>query len=327
MDFADIIKVIEPDFLALNAEIHASLESKVPLIRQIGDYIISSGGKRLRPIVAIMAAKANGYQGKDHITIAAVVEFLHTSTLLHDDVVDNSHLRRNKPTANNRWGNAAPVLVGDFLLSRAFQLITGLENLRLLKTLSDATIIIAEGEVLQLSNIGNVQLSEATYFDIINYKTAKMFETAAELGALLGNQEPACFVGLKTYASQLGLAFQLVDDALDYSGDSQTMGKNLGDDLQEGKMTLPLIHAYETLNAQGQAQIASLVAKAQQDTLASADLEIIQTLIASSDALNYTLDKARSATYLAIAALDALPESPYTQALAQLAELALARTA
>lgn len=325
MDFASIIKPVELDFQQLNEEIHTSLESKVPLIRQIGDYIISSGGKRLRPIISLLAARANGHTGSGHIKVAAVVEFLHTSTLLHDDVVDNSQMRRSKPTANDRWGNAAPVLVGDFLLSRAFQLITSLEDLKLLKCLSDSTIIIAEGEVLQLTNIGNVALTAEQYFEIIHHKTAKMFETAAELGALLGDENPNHIEALKTYALELGIAFQLVDDALDYAGDADTMGKNLGDDLQEGKMTLPLIHAYQTLGAEVKTAIEALIKKAQQEALTDADIQQIQNFIADSDALNYTLDKAQQSTNTARQALKTLPESKYTQALSQLAELALAR--
>lgn len=325
MDFANIIKPIETDFQLLNQEIKSSLDSKVPLIRQIGEYIVESGGKRLRPIVAMLAARAVGYQQTDHIKIAAVVEFLHTSTLLHDDVVDNSHLRRSKPTANNRWGNAAPVLVGDFLLSRAFQLITSLEKLPLLKCLSDATIIIAEGEVLQLTHIGNAALTEATYFDIIHHKTAKMFETAAELGALLGDASATHITQLKTYALQLGIAFQLVDDALDYAGDSVSMGKNLGDDLQEGKMTLPLIHAYQTLGTESQLIISELINKAQRAFLCDDDINSILCMIQDTNSIEYTLNKAKIATALAKQALTGLPNSSYATALDQLADLALAR--
>lgn len=325
MDFAQIIAPIQADFEALNQEIFTSLESKVPLIRQIGEYIISSGGKRLRPIVSLLAARAVGYSDNDHVRIAAVVEFLHTSTLLHDDVVDNSHMRRSKPTANDRWGNAAPVLVGDFLLSRAFQLITSLENIALLKALSNATIVIAEGEVLQLTNIGNVDLSEATYFDIIHHKTAQMFETAAELGALLGGGAPEQVEALKTFALELGIAFQLVDDALDYAGDAATMGKNLGDDLQEGKMTLPLIRIYQTGSDDHRETIKTLIKKAQADDLQDDDVATILDLVNSAKAIEYTLEKAKEATMKAKAVLEVLPASDYTTALAQLADLALAR--
>lgn len=326
MDFASIIKPIETDFQLLNQEIKMSLDSKVPLIRQIGEYIIESGGKRLRPIIAMLAARTVGYEGGDHIKVAAVVEFLHTSTLLHDDVVDNSTLRRSKPTANNRWGNAAPVLVGDFLLSRAFQLITSLEQLPLLKCLSDSTIIIAEGEVLQLTHIGNTSLTEKTYFDIIHHKTAKMFETAAELGALLGCASSMEAENLKTYALQLGIAFQLVDDALDYAGEAESMGKNLGDDLQEGKMTLPLIHAYQTLGSETQHIINTLVTQAQEKALNDHDIHSIMAIIRDANSIEYTLEKAKAATSKAKEALQPLPDSKFKTALHQLADLALKRT-
>lgn len=325
MDFASIIKPIQTDFQSLDQEIRSSLESRVPLIEQIGEYIVKSGGKRLRPIVSMLGARALGYEGQEHIKIAAVVEFLHTSTLLHDDVVDNSHLRRSKPTANDRWGNAAPVLVGDFLLSRAFQLITSLERISLLKCLSDATIIIAEGEVLQLSNIGNVSLTEAMYFDIIHHKTAKMFETAAELGAILAQAPSTKIDALKTYALELGIAFQLVDDALDYAGDTTHMGKNLGDDLREGKMTLPLIRAYHTLGGDAQHLIHSLIETAKQGNLETNQIRSALSLINDADGINYTLDKAAQATANAKQALRQLPDSPFRLALSQLADLALQR--
>ena len=234
-------------------------------------------------------------------------------------------MRRSKPTANDRWGNAAPVLVGDFLLSRAFQLITSLENIALLKALSNATIVIAEGEVLQLTNIGNVDLSEATYFDIIHHKTAQMFETAAELGALLGGGTQQQIEALKTYALELGMAFQLVNDALDYAGDATTMGKNLGDDLQEGKMTLPLIRIYQTGSQDHRETIKILIKKAQTNELDNDDIGIILDLVKSAQAIEYTLEKAKEATLNAKAALTRLPASHYTTALSQLADLALSR--
>lgn len=325
MDFASTIQPIERDFAALNDAIQQSLDSKVPLIRQIGEYIVSSGGKRMRPIIALLSARASGYVGEDHITIAAVVEFLHTSTLLHDDVVDNSHLRRSKPTANNRWGNAAPVLVGDFLLSRAFQLITSLNDLALLKTLSDATLVIAEGEVMQLTNIGNVKLTEEEYYEIIHHKTAKMFETAAELGAVLTKADEKTVDSLKRYALELGIAFQMVDDALDYAGDTSAMGKNIADDLQEGKMTLPLIHAYKSAESEDRLYIEQCIRKAQQQPLTDEEIERIQQLIKQSNALDYTFEKAAIATGCAHAALENLPPSVYKEAMHNLAELALDR--
>lgn len=325
MNFAEIIKPITADFAALDQEIRSSLESKVPLIKQIGEYIISSGGKRLRPILSLLMARAWGYIGDDHIKIAAVVEFLHTSTLLHDDVIDNSHLRRKKPTANSRWGNAAPVLVGDYLLSRAFQIITGVGQLRLLECLSDATIVIAEGEVLQLVHVGDVTLSEAQYLEIIHYKTAKMFETAAELGSLLGNASPEGLEASRKYALGLGLAFQLVDDALDYMGNKETMGKNVGDDLMEGKMTLPLIHAYQNQPEKIQRQIKKWVELARKQTLTEKQLQDILSLVRDSNSIEYTLQQAENATEGAKEALVHVPESEFKHCLHQLADLSLTR--
>ncbi|HYT86405.1 MAG TPA: polyprenyl synthetase family protein, partial [Burkholderiales bacterium] len=231
--------------LAVDAMIRRRLESDVVLVRQIAEYIIAGGGKRLRPALVFLAAGATGYCGEHHVELAAVVEFIHTATLLHDDVVDESELRRGRRTANAEFGNAASVLVGDFLYSRAFQMMVAVRSMRVMAVLADATNAIAEGEVLQLLNAHNFAVSEAAYLEVIRRKTAKLFEAAAQLGAILGEASAELEQGLARYGMHLGTAFQLIDDVLDYSGDAAHTGKNLGDDLREGKPTLPLIHVMQ----------------------------------------------------------------------------------
>ena len=230
----------------MDTVIREKLHSEVVLIRQVSEYIINSGGKRLRPALVILSAGAFGYSGKYHYNLAAIVEFIHTATLLHDDVVDASELRRSKATANALFGNAASVLVGDFLYSRAFQMMVEVDNMRVMRVLADATNTIAEGEVLQLLNVRDPDVDEENYLRVIRYKTAKLFEAATRLGAILGNATPAEEEAMAVYGMHLGTAFQLTDDMLDYSGDYQETGKNLGDDLAEGKPTLPLIYAMRT---------------------------------------------------------------------------------
>src|SRR5881409_809105 len=229
--------------LAVDAMIRRRLESDVVLVRQIAEYIIAGGGKRLRPALVFLAAGATGYRGEHHVELAAVVEFIHTATLLHDDVVDESAMRRGRPTANAEFGNSASVLVGDFLYSRAFQMMVGINRMRVLEVLSDATNVIAEGEVLQLLNCRNPDVDEARYLDVVRRKTAKLFEAAMRLGAVLAGADGPLEDALADYGTHLGTAFQLIDDVLDYSGDAAVIGKNLGDDLAEGKATLPLIRA------------------------------------------------------------------------------------
>ncbi len=238
--------------------IRARLDSEVALVRQIADYIISGGGKRLRPTVLLMAADAAGYRGDAQYELAAVVEFIHTATLLHDDVVDESQLRRGRGTANAMFGNAAAVLVGDFLYSRAFQMMVGVQNMRVMSVLADATNTIAEGEVLQLINCHDADVDEKRYLEVVRRKTAKLFEAAARLGGVLGAVAPETEQALATYGMHLGTAFQLIDDVLDYSGDAAEIGKSLGDDLAEGKPTLPLIRAM----ASGTAEEAAIVRRA-----------------------------------------------------------------
>jgi len=235
--------IIEPQFDAVTDYILNHLGSSVPLVEKIGHYIVSGGGKRLRPLLVLLSANACGYKGEQHIPLAAVIEFIHTATLLHDDVVDNSELRRGNATANARWGNAPSVLVGDFLYSRAFQIMVEIDRMEIMKVISNATTIIAEGEVMQLLNQRNPDTSEDAYMQVILGKTAMLFEAATEAGAILADTDAKTREALRLYGRHLGIAFQLVDDLMDYLSDSETMGKNVGDDLAEGKATLPLIHA------------------------------------------------------------------------------------
>ncbi|MBL8420121.1 MAG: polyprenyl synthetase family protein, partial [Dechloromonas sp.] len=237
--------LIEPDMKAVDAVIRDRLHSEVVLVRQVAEYIIGSGGKRMRPALVLLAAGAMGYEGQRHHDLAAVVEFIHTATLLHDDVVDESDLRRGRNTANAIFGNAASVLVGDFLYSRAFQMMVEVDDMHVMRILSDATNVIAEGEVLQLMNCHDADVDEQRYLQVIRYKTAKLFEAAAQLGAILGGAGPEVESALADYGMHLGTAFQLIDDVLDYSGLEVDTGKHLGDDLAEGKPTLPLIHVLQ----------------------------------------------------------------------------------
>src|SRR5688572_3577498 len=245
MDLADILAPVAEDLSAVNRLIAARLQSEVVLINQMAAYIVNSGGKRLRPLLALLAARACGYRGERHIQLATIIEFIHTATLLHDDVVDSSDLRRGQQTANAVWGNPASVLVGDFLYSRAFEMMIELEDLQVLEILARATNVIAEGEVLQLLNVHNPETSEQQYLRVIRSKTAKLFEAGARLGALVAGQSEQIQSSLAAYGLHLGTAFQLIDDVLDYNADPEEIGKNIGDDLAEGKPTLPLIYVME----------------------------------------------------------------------------------
>ena len=310
-----------PDDLAkVNAVINQAVQSDVTLISQIGTYIISAGGKRLRPIITILAGKAVGHDDEKLYSLAAMVEFIHTSTLLHDDVVDESELRRGRKTANNLFGNAAAVLVGDFLYTRAFQLMVGSGSMRILEVMADATNIIAEGEVMQLMNIGNTDITEAQYVQVIQYKTAKLFEAAAQVGAILGNAPPEHEQALKDYGMYVGTAFQIIDDVLDYSGETEEIGKNVGDDLAEGKPTLPLIY----LMRNGSKQVADDVRHALENADRSS-FQKIHDYVVHSDALTYSISEARKAVEQAVASLVVLPDSEVKQAMIQLAEESLAR--
>ncbi len=311
---------LESDLNRVNVVINQAVQSEVALISQIGTYIISAGGKRLRPIITILAGKSLGYDADPLYSLAAMVEFIHTSTLLHDDVVDESDLRRGRKTANNLFGNAAAVLVGDFLYTRAFQLMVGSGSMRILEVMADATNIIAEGEVMQLMNIGNTDITEAQYLQVIQYKTAKLFEASAQVGALLAGADSTQEQALKDYGMYVGTAFQIIDDILDYSGATEEIGKNVGDDLAEGKPTLPLIY----LMQQGTAEAAQDVRHALQNANRD-DFEKIHRHIMASDALPYAKAQARTAVDHAVACLSRLPDNEVTQAMRQLAEQSLAR--
>ncbi|MCO6521317.1 MAG: polyprenyl synthetase family protein [Snodgrassella sp.] len=313
-------KHLPEDLNRVDAVINRAVESEVVLISQIGQYIISAGGKRLRPIITILAGKALGYNEDPLFSLAAMVEFIHTSTLLHDDVVDESDLRRGRETANNLFGNAAAVLVGDFLYTRAFQLMVGSGSLRILEVMAEATNIIAEGEVMQLMNIGNIDVTEEQYLQVIKYKTAKLFQAAAQVGAILAKATEKQELALKNYGTYLGTAFQIIDDVLDYAGDVDTIGKNVGDDLAEGKPTLPLIY----LLNQGSPAAAADVRHA----LEHADRSYFDKIhhhVIHSDALAYCTEQAKKAVDAAINCLNDLPNNDTTQAMHDLALASLAR--
>ena len=312
---------IAADMRAVDEVIRTRLHSDVVLIRQVAEYIIGGGGKRLRPALLILSAGAFGYRGRHHHELAAVVEFIHTATLLHDDVVDESALRRGRPTANSLFGNAASVLVGDFVYSRAFQMMVGVDSMRVLQVLADATNVIAEGEVLQLMNCRNPDIDEQGYLRVIHYKTAKLFEAATRLGAILGAAAREAEDAVAAYGMHLGTAFQLIDDVLDYSGDHAVIGKNVGDDLAEGKPTLPLIYAIR----RGAPEQAALIRKAiEHDGLD--DLTAVLDAVRKTGALDYVRAQAQSESRTACDALAALPDSKYRDHLLQLADFAVTRT-
>ena len=321
MSLHDIRKLTADDLAGLDEVILRRLASDVALVNQVARHIVAGGGKRLRPLLVILAARACGYAGGQHVDAAAVVEFIHTATLLHDDVVDNSSLRRGRDTANSVFGNEASVLVGDFLYSRAFQMMVGLGEIRIMEVMADATNVIAEGEVMQLMNCGDPDTDEARYFDVIRCKTAKLFEAGARVAGILAGAGAEVEEALACYGMELGIAFQLVDDALDYSASSAEMGKNVGDDLAEGKPTLPLIHAMR----HGAPDEAALIRRAIENG-GLEDLEAVLNAIESTGALNYTARLAREHADTAVRALDALPESDFKDALASLARIAVERT-
>ena len=321
MDIKAIQALIESDMNDVNQLIHAQMRSDVALVNQLGLYIVNSGGKRVRPMLAILAARALGYQGKDHITLATIVEFIHTATLLHDDVVDESNPRRGTPTANAEFGNAASVLVGDFIYTRSFQLMVGLGKMQIMQVLADATNVIAEGEVLQLMNCNDPNTTEASYMQVIYSKTAKLFEAATGLAAIITEQDNSVLDALNLYGMHLGTAFQLVDDVLDYNADADQLGKNIGDDLAEGKPTLPLIYAMK----HGSDQQRALIRDAIEHCNGMDNLEAILTALKQTNALEFTMQKAQQEADKAIACLDFLAESQYKQALISLARIAVER--
>ena len=325
-DFNEVRKLAAADMQRVDALVRQRLCSDVMLINQIADHIIASGGKRLRPMLHVLAAGAAGYSGEQQIKLAAVIEFIHTSTLLHDDVVDESDLRRGRKTANALWGNAASVLVGDFLYSRSFQLMVELDDMRIMRILADTTNTIAEGEVLQLLHIGNADVDEASYLAVIERKTAVLFAAATELGGILGGLPEGQIAALRRYGMELGYAFQIADDLLDYVSDSGTLGKNIGDDLAEGKPTLPLIYALQ--HAQSHPE-RSAQAKTLRHAIEHGGLDSLDRIIASirdSGALDRTRECALAHAQAASDALSGLPASDYRDALASLAEYSVQRT-
>lgn len=320
MDATELFSKVTPELNALNEEILSQLESKVPLVKKIADYIIASGGKRLRPLIVILIAQACGYQGRDHIKLGAVIEFLHTATLLHDDVVDTSDRRRGKPTANAQWGNAPSVLVGDFVYSRAFEMLVQIGQLNIMGTLAGATSVIAEGEVLQLLNINNPDITEEEYMQVIQGKTATLFEASGLTAAYLAQMDEDTCHAMKAYGMHLGMAFQIVDDVLDFTGDAKTMGKNVGDDLAEGKPTLPLIQTMKVGTEEQVKLIKNAITKGGLD-----DLATILHAIDETDALDYCMQQANHQAELAIKQLDCLKDSPHKDSLIALAKISVNR--
>ncbi len=312
---------IEADMRAVDEVIRARLDSDVPLIRQVAQYIVGGGGKRMRPMLLLLSAGAFGYGGPHRHELAAAVEFIHTATLLHDDVVDESELRRGRATANALFGNSAAVLVGDFVYSRAFQMMVEVDSLRVLRVLADATNVIAEGEVMQLVNCHNPDIEEQGYLEVIRCKTAKLFEAATRLGAILGGAPRDQEDAVADYGTHLGTAFQLIDDVLDYSGEQAVIGKNVGDDLAEGKPTLPLIYAIK----HGTPQQAQLVRHAVEEG-GRGDLAAVVEAIRSTGALDYARAQAQRETRAACEALGSLPHSRQRDFLLQLADFAVTRS-
>jgi octaprenyl-diphosphate synthase len=311
---------IAADMQAVDAVIRTSLYSEVTLINTIGDHIIGGGGKRLRPALVLLSSGMFGQVKSQHHQLAAIVEFIHTATLLHDDVVDESQMRRGKSTANHLFGNAASVLVGDFVYSRAFQMMVKLQNMRVMEILAETTNIIAEGEVLQLLNIHNADVSEQDYLKVIHFKTAKLFEAATRLGAVISGANETDENALAQYGMRLGTAFQLIDDVLDLSGDAKQIGKNLGDDLSEGKPTLPLLIAMHRGNAAEASTIRNAIKNGGLD-----ELPAVLAAVKTTDALNYVRDLAANEARLGCEAIAHFPESANKQALIDLAEFAVTR--
>src|ERR1700749_4781772 len=314
MTLEEIRALVKQDLASVNDVIRARLKSAVPLVDQIAEHIISGGGKRLRPMLVVLAGRACGHEGSSHIEAAAFIEFIHTATLLHDDVVDGSSMRRGRDTANEVFGNQASVLVGDFVYSRAFQMMAALESQPVMEIMADATNVIAEGEGLQLMNAHDPDTTEQRYLEVIYRKTAKLFEAGAEVAAVLSESPPAIREALAVYGRHLGTAYQLVDDVLDYRSNPTERGKNLGDDLAEGKPTLPLIHARRHGD---EAQKAAIRCAIENGGLAQ--LEPIIAAIESTGGLDYASQLAEGEAKRALAALDALPDTPYRQGLATLA--------
>jgi octaprenyl-diphosphate synthase len=321
MDIDEIRSLVREDLQAVDQLMREQLRSEVALINQLSGYIIESGGKRLRPLTLLLATRACGYEGSAHIDVAAVVEFIHTATLLHDDVVDESTLRRGQDTANAIWGNEASVLVGDFLYSRAFQMMVAVRSMRVMDIMANTTNTIAEGEVMQLLHCHDPDITEERYMEVIHCKTAKLFAAAAQLGAVLPERPQREEMALAEYGSHLGAAFQLIDDVMDYSASAAEIGKNIGDDLAEGKPTLPLIYAMRHGTVEEARVIREAILQGGRENIGT-----VGNTIESTGAIAYTARLAKREADLAVAALKPLPESSYSKALASLARFSVNRT-
>ncbi|MDT8282566.1 MAG: octaprenyl diphosphate synthase [Gammaproteobacteria bacterium] len=321
MNFAEVIAPCRADMLAVDQVIHQRLSSDVALVNQLSHYIVNSGGKRLRPLLVLLSAKSFAYNGDKHHLLAAIIEFIHTATLLHDDVVDESNLRRGNETANAMFGNAASVLVGDFLYSRAFEMMVDVGDMRVMQIMATTTNVIAEGEVMQLMNVHDAKTSEAEYLEVIYCKTARLFEAATQLGAILCQRDEKEVQAMAAYGRYLGTAFQLIDDVLDYSSSSEQMGKNVGDDLAEGKPTLPLIYAMRQGSAEQAALVKTAIEKGGYDMI-----DEVQAIIRQTGALEYTEKMARQQAELAIAELAHLPDSDSRLMLENIARLSVYRS-
>jgi len=318
--FEDVAALASEDMAEVDALIRRSLQSDVTLVSQVSEYIVTSGGKRLRPLIVLLAARALGYRGSQHVNAAAIVEFIHTATLLHDDVVDSSDRRRGRDTANTVFGNQASVLVGDFLYSRAFQMMVDIGRMRVMQILADATNTIAAGEVMQLMNVHDPDVTEAAYRKVIYRKTARLFEAGAQIAAVLSERDPNDESAMICYGQNLGTAFQLIDDALDYGASAEELGKNLGDDLAEGKPTLPLIYVMENGSDAEKALIRNAIEEGGIDKL-----DDIQAIVESTGAMQYTTERAQEAADMAINALTGIPDSEYKQAMIAIANFAVRR--
>ena len=320
MQLNDIQALVAADMEGVNAHIRAQLHSDVALIEQMGEYIVNSGGKRLRPVLAILSARACQYGGEKHHLTAAIIEFIHTATLLHDDVVDASDLRRGKETANSIWGNEASVLVGDFIFSRSFEMMVQVGDMRVMEVLASASNTIAEGEVLQLLNCNEPDTTEQQYMEVIRCKTAKLFEAAAQLGPILANQSADVEASMSAYGMHLGTAFQLIDDVLDYRADSETMGKNVGDDLAEGKPTLPIIYALKVGTPEQIKELRDVIKTGNRDRL-----EQVMEIIHATNALEYAEQVALKEAEDAKSTLECLSDSDFKVALSSLVEFSVSR--
>jgi len=321
MTLKEVLEFVQSDFSAVDSLINEQLASRVPLVEKIADYIVNSGGKRVRPLMVLLASHALGQCDEGAVKLAAIIEFLHTATLLHDDVVDTSDMRRGKPTSNAKWGNAPSVLVGDFLYSRSFQMLVELGNLKVMHILSGTTCIIAEGEVMQLTNVKNPNITEEQYYTVIQGKTAQLFEASTHGAAALLQAPEEVQEALRQYGKELGLAFQLIDDVLDYEGNADELGKNVGDDLAEGKPTLPLIHAMANADEEGRKLIRKAIRKGGLE-----NMDEVMEVVRSTKSMEYTRQAANDCVARAEQQLELLPDSAAKEALRALARIAVSRT-